>query len=377
MPYQLLPTSYRRIQPYEPLWVVIDPGNTDVKGMIHGHFGEEVVFPHSVRRPTKTDYANLALKYQHRSAQLEGSAIFESKGQGYVVGHHAMQVGRGERLLGAEKYTPEQLGSLTKALLLQVYPQGHEDVHLVVLHPADVNVENMRALYKSVKGSHVLKVADGREVKYVVTEVIPIEEPVGGFQSFLFNTEGRTYKNPRIELKPGMQFLVCDVGGRLTSFVPVTITPRGNVDINIGAAPVIERGIQDVMELLEDELKSAFPLLSKVQELPEHLMQTALMTDKVMIKNKEHECGTQVDNAMQVLASRIHAEYTGRYASGVGYNGIIVTGGGGGAAFNYLDENVFDHEFCFTAEDDLDRMRFSNIRGASKGLISFLAKAVR
>lgn len=373
----LLPTSYRRVQQHEPLRIILDAGNTDVKAMIHGHFGEEIVFPHAVRKPTRADYANLALKYEHRSAQLEGSAIFERGGQGFVVGQHATQVGRGERLLGAEKYTRDQLGALAEAAFLQLYPQGHPDIHLVILHPADVNVDNMKALYKAINGKHVLKVADGRKVEYVVNEVIPLEEPVGGFQSFLFNTEGRTYKNPRIEMKPGMQFLVCDVGGRLTSFVPVSITPRGNVDLNVGGAPVIERGIQDVMEVLEDELKSAFPLLSKVQKLPDHLLQMALMTDRVVIKNREYECGQQVDNAMQSLASRIHAEYTGRYASGVGYNGIIVTGGGGGAAFNYLDENVFDHEFCFTAEDDLDRMRFSNIRGASKGLIAFLAKAMR
>lgn len=377
MPAHLLPTSYRRIQPYEPLWIILDAGNTDVKAMIHSHFGEEIVFPHAVRRPTKTDYANLALKYEHRSAQLEGTAIFESGGQGYVVGQHAQEVGRGERLLGAEKYTPEQLGALAKAAFLQLYPQGHEDIHLVVLHPADVGVANMKALFKSVNGKHSIKVADGRKVEFVVKEVIPLEEPVGGFQSFLFNTEGRTYKNPRIDMRPGMKFLVCDVGGRLTSFVPVTITPRGNVDVNVGEAPVIERGIQDVMEVLQDELKSAFPMLQKVQNIPEHMLQSALMTDKITIKNKSHECAQQVDNAMQALASRIHQEYTGRYEGGVGYNGVIVSGGGGGAAFNYLDENVFDHDFCFTAEDDLDRMRFSNVRGASKGLIAFLAKPTR
>ena len=48
-------------------------------------------------------------------------------------------------------------------------------------------------------------------------------------------------------------------------------------------------------------------------------------------------------------------------------------GGGCGMSFNYLDEHVLNHGYTFTAEEDLDRMRYGGVRGASKGLIPFLA----
>lgn len=368
------PTHYRKLGKDEPLWVMLDAGNTDVKTMLHKCWGEELVFPHAVRKPTTADYGITAQAYKHRAAEFRGTAIFEMDDQGYIVGKHAEQVGHGERLLGAEKYQRDHMGALLAASLLQLYPDGHPDVRLVVTHPARMTTANMKALYKSVNGVFYLHVADGRKVRYHVTEVYPLEEPVAAFQTFALTTLGQTYKRERFALRPGMEFLIVDIGGWISHLVPGVVNDRGELEINVDAAQPIQAGIQNVVEIFQTELKSHFEKqLGLIQELPLRMMHDALMTDRLMIRGQEYGCEQQVRNAMQAIASPISIPYNSRFARGVNYNGIVVSGGGGAVSFNYLCDKVFDHEFSFTAEDDLVRMRFGTVRGASKGLISFLA----
>lgn len=368
-----VPTKYRRTREGEPIYVVLDAGNADIKAMLHPNFGEEIVFPHAVDRRTEADYADIVEKYKYRSAQYQGTAIFQVDGVGYVIGEHAAQVGKGKSLSGAAKYKRDHMGALFCAAMVQLYPKSHNDVHVVVLHPADINAANMKAMAQSLKGVHNVKVADGRKLQYNVTEIMPIEEPVSGFQTFLLTTEGRTYSRERFTLKPGMRVLVLDIGGWLTSFLPAIVTRSGGVELNITNIPVFRSGILDIREEFQRQLKDKFPELTEVQEVPSWILYDALMNDEIMLSGKPFDCEKQVDNAMGVLAQQVQGRYTGMFQNGLGYAAIIVSGGGGGIAFNYFSEKVLNHPNIFTAEDDLDRMRFSNVRGASKGLIPYLA----
>ncbi len=368
-----LPTNYRRVRPDEPLVIIGDFGNTDVKGMIHTHFGEEIYFPHVVRKPTHNDYNILAQGYKHRAAQFEGTAIFEYDGQGYVIGAHAAQVGYGETLIGASKYSRDHLGALFSALMVQLYPESHNNVTLVVLHPTDVSVENLKELWKSLKGKHTVNLPDGRVLTYNVTQIFPIEEPVAGLQTFLFNTEGRVYTHPRIHFKPNMNLLILDIGGGISSFVPGYITQSGKIEVNLSGGLSMPVGIREVVHVFERELRSAFSDLQRVQKIPLPMLHHALMNDEFEIKGEMFECGQQVTNAMQSLAYPIYQEFANRFGYGVPYGAIVISGGGGGVSFNYLASEVLNHPNLFPAEDQIFRMRFSNIRGASKGFISFLS----
>lgn len=368
------PTHYRKVGRDEPLRVFIDPGNTDVKAMLHKCWGEELVMPHAVRKPTANDYAITAQSFKHRSAEFRGTAIFQMDDQGFIVGKHAEQVGNGERLLGAEKYKREHLGALLAASLLQLYPEGHPDVRLVITHPARITTANMKAMWKSVKGAFHLLVADGRRVAYNVTEVIALEEPVAAFQTFALTTLGQTYKRERFPLRPGMEFLIVDIGGWISHLVPGVVNDLGGLEINVDAAEPIQAGIQSVVKVFQNELKTTFgDVFGLIQEIPLSTMHNALMHDQVKVKGKLYDCEDQVRNAMQAIASPLSTPYNSRFARGVNFDGIVVSGGGGAVAFDYLCSHLFDHEFAFTAEDDLERMRFGTVRGASKGLIPFLA----
>jgi hypothetical protein len=368
------PTHYRKVGRDEPLRVFLDPGNTDVKAMLHKTWGEELVFPHAVRKPTTNDYAITAQSFKNRTAEFRGTAIFQMDDQGFIVGKHAEQVGNGERLLGAEKYRRDHLGALLAASLLQLYPDGHPDVRLVVTHPARITTANMKALWKSVKGVFNLHVADGRRVSFNVTEVIPLEEPVAAFQTFALTTLGQTYKRERFALRPGMEFLIVDIGGWISHLVPGLVNDLGGLEINVDAAEPIQAGIQNVIDVFQTELKTHFEdQLGLIQKLPLRMMHDALMSDQIVIKGRAYDCAAQVENAMQAIASPVSIPYNSKFARGVNSDGIVVSGGGGAVSFDYLSRRLFDHEFAFPAEDDPDRMRFGTVRGASKGLIPFLA----
>lgn len=358
-----------------PLHIIIDGGNTDVKGMVLGRYGHEIVFPHYVDTPTDAVYENAINEYVTglRRYRATDTVMFRSGDQAFVVGQRAAKVGKGRNMRGASKYTREQMGALVKAALYKLVPAGHPNVHLTVLHPADITAHNLRSLIKSVAGKHRMIMPDKGKVEYNVTKVFTDIEPVAGFQTFLLNTDGGTYVRGQMNVHPGMRFLVCDVGGALTSFVPVYITDSGEVDIDTYGVPVIRSGITNVYDTLKIELKSTIPQLGNVQHIDEYILGEAVSTDVVTLKNRPVECAEQVERAMQTVADPIRAMYQDRYSEGNGYNGVIVTGGGGGVAYNYLRDRVFEHDFCFMAEEELGRMRFSNIRGSSKGMANFLA----
>lgn len=358
-----------------PLFIILDCGNTDVKIMIHGHFGREVWFPQCVRKVNKVDYRNLSVSYKRRPSDFEQTSIFEMNGQGFVIGQHAAQVGNGETRLGVDKYERDHIGACLVAGLLRLYPYGHNDIHLVVLHPAKVSDENLRRLGKAVSGDFnaVLPTAD--KVSYRVTDVIPLEEAVGAFQSFILTTQGRTYKNPRLELRPSRQFLIIDVGGYISSIVPGVITPRGRLEINRNGAMPVEVGIQTVTATLQPLLKSKFPRLDMLQNIPEDMLHYAVMTGTISISGDDPvDCSKEVSDAMQPLITELGRPYKSVFRAGIPYAGIIIGGGGGGAAFGHLCRRLLEHPHVFTAEKDTSKMRFSAIRGASKGLIPALMK---
>ena len=367
-------TKHRRPTPSEPLYVVLDSGNTDIKAMLHEAWGEEIVFPHAVRKVSDAEYGVLVDRYSNRPAVFEGSAIFKMSGQGYVIGQHATQAGRGERLLGANKYRRDHLGALLMASLLQLYPKSHNDVRVVFLHPVEISTAAFKAIKESLLGEFSVETADGRVLSYRVRSLIPIEEAVAGFQTFALTTSGKAYADPSFRLVPNTEILVIDVGGGISNVVPCVINASGEVEINIAGARVIDAGIQDVMRTLEAELKSSFAELSKVTKIPPLMLSRALTEQEVEIRGSRHNCAAQVTTAMQAIARPLESMYNNDFSSGIEFKAIIIGGGGGAASYSYISENVLQHQNVFPAEKEPARMRYSNIRGASKGLIAHLAQ---
>jgi hypothetical protein len=359
----------------EELWLMLDDGNTDLKAMLHALFGEEIHFPQVTRYPTKVDYDQIRAQYKNKSAEFESSAVFELEGiGGVVVGRHAAMTGEGIRFTGTDKYEIERIGVHAVAALLQLYPHSHDNVRIVVTHPVDVSAENMERLTNSLKQTFKVTLPNGTKITYRVRQVIPIEEPVACVQSFILTTEGEPYTNGQFRILPDQQFLVFDMGGAFSQFVPVYVNSDGGLSVNVVGAPVYPRGIQNVMEVFERQLRAAFPELKSLTKIPERMMARALATGQIIISAGEpQDCSKQIDEAMQIVALPTSADYRGRYAGGVDMDCIVMGGGGGGIAHDYFSRKVFNHPYIFTAEKDERNQRYAGVRGASKGLIPALA----
>ena len=375
--------KYAKPNPNAPLYVIVDLGNSDAKGMIFGQFGNEVWFPHAVRKPSTADYNNHSSRLKNRTdITFDGTAYFKMGDQGYIVGRHVAQNQSGERKLAAAKYERSHFGALFVAMMLHLFPQSHNDVHVVVLHPADITMENQKALWKSLKGTHSAVLPNGKKVEYTVTEIIPLEEVIAGVQALMLNNEGQPAQRKGVDFKAGTNILLIDVGGGLTSFMACTISDNGKIVPNRDNPPVAKAGIQRVLESFETELKDAreedgktlkFPALQPVQKLNEQMLANALMSGYIEISGgKAKDCSAEVAKAFKPLDEAITPIYNDRYGSGIDFGAIVITGGGGGLAFNHLNDLVLRHERVFPAVADPNRMRFGNILGACKGLIVYL-----
>ena len=361
----------------ETLRIIADIGNTDSKVMIHSHFGRELCMPQFVRKPNSVEYRNLSAGYKVRRSDFDDSAIFQMDGQGFIVGRHALQVGDGENRLGVDKYERDHIGAMLAGALLRLYPKGHPNIELVVLHPYGLSIENLKRLGKAVKGAFNITLPNGDKTSYTVSEVIPLEESIAAFQTFVLTTNGQTYKEPRFSLDPNKQFLIVDIGGWISSMAPGIVTRRGRLEINRSGAVPIQVGIQTVTQALSPLLKSKFPALDRLQEIPDSILFEAVMTNQISISgNDPVDCSDEVRYAMQPLIRALYNVYTVRpFSGGTPFNGIVVSGGGGAAAFHHLNERLFEHPKVYPAESNSDRMRYGAIRGASKGLIGALAKS--
>lgn len=355
------------------LWLGLDPGNTDVKAMLRQAYGHEIVFPHAVRMPTPSEYNATESAYFNTPARLKDSAIFKMDGTGYIVGSLAQQSGMSNRLLGAEKYRREHLGALLTGTLLQLAPEGHNNVKLVVAHPSKLSNSNRKALYEAVTGKFsVRRAGDKSDTLYKITEVFMVEEPTCDFQTFVLTQKGTTLQRPQFALSPGMEILIVNVGGWISHMVPVVVTSDGGLEINVAAAEPINTGILNVMSAFEAEIKEYMPdIIGRIQTLPTQLVANALMTDVIQIKNTRHDCTRQVENAMGVLINALREPYYAKFGRGIQFNAIVVGGGGGGMSMDHLTTNLFDHGYIYAAEEDVDRMRYSVVRGAMKGLEAY------
>ncbi len=367
-------TKYRHIPQDEPLWVLCDFGNKDVKAMIHANFGEEIWFPNYLCYLGSDEYAAQQTSYRNRPAEYEQSALFSRNGQGVIVGDLAINLSNAEQRKGAFKYG-EYIRDMFSATMLHLYPEGHKKVNLVVTHPAKLPDTEMEALRSSFEGRFDLETVDGRKVTYIVKNVVMIEEPIAAFQTYALTINGTSHTKRELKLTPGMAFAICDVGGYISHLALGRINSKGGVEIAAVNLEPIEFGIHHVVRSFETIARNKIPQLSKQTSLPIERVTEALKTDTYRIRRDPLNVEEIVNEAFKPLLTSLRSVYENPpFREGVGLDGVILTAGGNALAAEYLTDKLFGSGFAFPAEDDAEQMRFCAIRGASKGLIPFLAQ---
>lgn len=381
-------THYRRVSADEPLWVMLDAGNKDVKAMLHANWGEEIWFPNYLVEFEADEYKGLKAAYSNRPADYEQSAIFSLDGQGMAVGEIAQTQHNNQQRKGAYKYERDYIGAMFVGAMLHLAPEGHRKIHLVVTHPArlpNTEIDALRMSFsggfnpetgKAKPGKFEVETVDGRNVTYVVRNVVLIEEPIAAFQTYALNVTGTRHQRREWQLEPGQRFAICDVGGYISHLALGRVARSGQIELTSVNLRPIEYGIHHVIESFNLAARNNIPELSKHQSLPLERVTEALKTDLYRLKrNDARNVEGLVNQAFYPLLAALRDQYEQPpFSNGVGLDGVVLTAGGNALAAEYLTRELFGDDFAVPAEDDVEQMRYCAIRGASKGLIAFLAK---
>jgi hypothetical protein len=355
---------------------VLDCGNTDMKDMLVGGFGKEDIIPHAFQMPNDANYGARVQRAKYQTGSIRHSAIFQKNGTGYVIGEAATQSGQLKRITGTAKYQAGYFDVLVSAKLLRRFPQGHNNIRLAIAHPPDA-IAYVERLMDLVGGVHKVTTITGEEVKFVIREVVPWDEPAGGLMRFMTLPE-QAY-NPH-DIRVGYRLLVIDIGGKISSMTPVVIGDGYSVEPLYESAAVFDIGVQDVADLLKEELRSLYPVeFQDMRAIPFNMLDEALRTNCVTLANEPFACGQAVLNAVAPILDRIQGYYKNNMASGRNFNHIVVTGGGGGLLFDYLanqDTGILNHRFVHLA-DMPERIQIANLRGGAEAFKVWLNRQPR
>lgn len=340
-----------------PIYVIFDGGNSLWKTVIFGDElkRRELVIPHAIVEDEG------GTRFKSVQSRYLGKADFDRQwfsvgDKCFVVGHSAESEGVVTRRTGSAKYTQDYYGVSLMAVLLQLLPKGHNNLHVYASFPPGDNMY-VDDLVSSILGKWGVETAAGHVVSYHVRSVQPYDEPLGGYICAAWDVQGVPYKDSHLEKG---STLVVDVGGKVSSVMRVLQGGR----VQYGSARSIDIGIQDVNSIFQESLKRIHIELKGIRSFNEEILRTALATGRYQFKGDELDCSESVRKATTTIINRLSTFYTNDFAGGANDKQILVTGGGGGALFQLLDE-AFQHKRMFSAERP-DAMHLANVRGGER-----------
>jgi len=359
--------------PIGVLDIIVDIGNSLVKGMVQGRPNSAVVLPHAVRLEIPETFATTLARSSNslRGGESTDISMFEYRGNAVTVGENAEAIGAMPSKVGGEKYTRDYYGALFMALMLRLRPAGHENIRVMSLFPpGDINY--MDEMMNSLGGKHTVKLVNGTIVTYVVKEVLSCDEPVGGLRNFLLAGDGVHYRIPSIS--SGLALCV-DIGGKISSLVPF----RSDGWVDYSSAKSIDSGIQDVMNRvgvgLVKQYKNNLPGIRGTGLPHDSSMRECLVTGVYQGAGYDLDATAIVSDAAAGVLNSIRNLYINDLGGPRPYRYIIVTGGGGGLLFEQLKEHVlsFNTERIFLSHDNPEAMHLSNLFGANKTVAALMA----
>lgn len=350
--------------------IVVDLGNALLKGMMHGRRNSAVVIPHAIKKVSPEKFEQIVKRHKNgyqRGAKDVDVSMFGYKGQYAIVGENAENQGEDDRRSGGPKYQPDYYPFLLISVLMNLIPQGHENIRLMAMFPPG-DIRFTDDLMNSLGGKHVVDRVDGSQVVYKVRSVLTVDEPVAGLRNFLLAENGRQYRQRHIGNGLG---LCVDIGGKISSLVP--FRADGWVDHN--SAKTIDLGIQNVMKGVSDILLSTAeyqPFFEGVRgDLPfDDLMRECVRTGIYPTGGYELNALDAIADATAAIRSRIRNVYLQDLGGARRYSYVVITGGGGGALFPQMVEHVlnFNPERVFPAAPDPEQMHLANLFGADNTL---------
>ncbi len=332
--------------------IILDAGNSIIKAKIARREQGELAFPHALKLLSETEYRTI----QDRAGVTGLSNDYlRVNGQPYVVGEsaerHAIQVQR----TGAARYTRDYYGIFAAAVMARLYERGRE-VRIFASHPPG-DMKFRDDLMKAVIGYWTIETG-GSERKFRVVYANTFDEPVGGLMNILLTEDGQHYQHANINEG---RALVIDIGGFTTDWVAVN--PGGAIDYSLVRSVPI--GIQNVVTDFEESFRAHnLQAVKNASVLPPERVRKAIMTGIFEGGGHKYPCDQEVKEATNMLLNRIGDTYQRIAGGALGWDYIVLTGGGSALLHKRLLP-ILNHQNVILAED-VHQLHLANVRGGLK-----------
>jgi hypothetical protein len=332
--------------------MILDAGNSIIKAKIARRERGEIAFPHALKQLTEAEYSNVVSRVGVAGPPPGYLRINEVP---YVVGENAERHGVHVQRTGAARYTRDYYGIFAVAALSRLYERGGEIMVFGSHPPGDVNFR--QDLMKAVIGDWQID-TNGSERHFRVTYANTFDEPVGGLMNVLLTEDGQHYQ--RSDLNGGRS-LVIDIGGFTTDYIAVN--PGGEVDYSLARSVPI--GIQNVVADFEESFRASnLQAVKDTPALPPERVRKAIATGVFEGGGRKYPCEKEANEATNLLLNRIADTYQRIAGGALGWDAIILTGGGSGLLYRRLLP-ILEHERVILA-DELENIHLANVRGGLK-----------
>jgi hypothetical protein len=208
-----------------------------------------------------------------------------------------------------------------------------------------------------VIGDWTVEIA-GSECKFRVTYANTFDEPVGGLMNVLLTEDGQHYQHSELN---GGRSLVIDIGGFTTDWIAVNT--GGEIDYSLARS--VPLGIQSVITDFEESFKANnLKAVKDTPVLPPERVRKAIATGVFEGGGRKYPCEKEVHEATNLLLNRVADMYQRIAGGALGWDAIILTGGGSGLLYKSLIP-LLNHERVILAED-LEHIHLANVRGGLK-----------
>ena len=221
--------------------------------------------------------------------------------------------------------------------------------------PSDVRFR--QDLMEAVIGEWSVEIG-GTERNFKVTYANTFDEPVGGLMNVLLTEDGQHYQRTDIN---GGRALVIDIGGFTTDWVAVN--PGGEVDYSLARS--VPLGVQSVIHDFEESFRANnLKAVKDTPVLPPERIRKAIANGFFEGGGKKYPCEKEVQEATNLLLNRIADMYQRIAGGALGWDAIILTGGGSALLHKRLLP-ILNHERVILA-DEIGDLHLANVRGGLK-----------
>jgi hypothetical protein len=333
--------------------LIVDAGNSRIKAKRAS--GHEVDFAHALVEISPAKYHQVLESYGSTPPPADYIRIDD---RCYVIGDTAESHGLVSPQTGPGRYSEEYYGALVVSAISRLYKSERMELAVFAAHPPG-HLAYTQNLMRSIYRDSAWQIESaGKRIEVAVTYVNVFDEPNGGLMNVMLTEDGAHYQRP--ELK-GARVIVIDVGGGTTDFLVVS----ENGDIDYGLASSEPLGIINALADFERDLRARYRVeVTNADYLVPARVREALRTGEYRGGGGVLYAHEEAEAARNKLINHLLRIYRTKYGGGLRYDAVLLTGGGSGLLYDYLEPHLQNQNVMLA--DDADSLHMANVRGGLK-----------